>query len=1082
MESMVCNNRRLSISFVSASVDKPKVDEGVRNCRTIEIYPSECRQRGVTYQAKLQATITYSLDGVKQGTVTRSIGSIPIMVKSVSCNLHGLSPKQLIEKQEEAEEMGGYFIINGNEKVIRMLVMQRRNYPVAIVRGTWKKRGPHYSEFGISIRSMTKDQTTASMVLHYLNNGTVMVCIYHRKEMFYLPVVLLIKALVPLSDREIYAELIRTMEDDTYFTGCMQNLLRQARGYKLASQKDFLRFLGEKFRVKLNRAEWYTDIEIARFLLKHKVLIHLEANEDKFRLICFMVRKVFSLAMGKCMPDNADSVQNQEVLLPGHLIQMVLKEKMQLWLLTLSRLITKKFATTSSTSSYRNPLNLMEVQNCMSRVSDVSQGMSYLLATGNLVSSTGLGLMQFSGLAIIADKLNFLRYVSHFRCVHRGAFFAQMRTTEVRKLLPESSGFLCPVHTPDGSPCGLMNHMSYLCEVVTHPFSVDHFPALLYKLGMLPPNSKDVRGAEQFYPVLFDGLLVGWFPVNEAAAVANRLRLKKVRGEDTVPENLEVCLLEYTGKATQYPGLYLLSQEARMVRPVVNLTTGTVEMIGTFEQVYMDICIIPEEAHDQTTHQELTQHSTLSAVASMTPFSDFNQSPRNMYQCQMGKQTMGTPCQALAYRADHKLYRVQTPQASLVRPHMYDYYKMDNYPTGTNAVIAVISYTGYDMEDAMILNKGSLERGFAHSSVYHTELIDLSKKVGDRSVNVVFGVNHKDARTEKLTVGEDGLPSIGQRLVDGDDYYSYVNTDTGEMSIVKFKSLETAFVECVRVLSDSAGKGRFNRVSILLRVNRNPIIGDKFASRHGQKGVCSQMWPMESIPFTDGGMYPDILFNPHGFPSRMTIGMMIESMAGKSAALQGHVYDATPFTFTEDQPAVEHFGELLRKAGFNFHGTETLYSGVSGLQLEAEIFIGIVYYQRLRHMVSDKFQVRTTGPVDQITQQPIKGRKRAGGIRLGEMERDALLAQGCIMLLHDRLLTNSDYSQAYICEKCGSLLSPVLLSSALSSTHNRYSKKYWFCTSCKTGDHMCLVDIPFVYRYLVNELAAMNIKTILSVK
>lgn len=185
-------------------------------------------------------------------------------------------------------------------------------------------------------------------------------------------------------------------------------------------------------------------------------------------------------------------------------------------------------------------------------------------------------------------------------------------------------------------------------------------------------------------------------------------------------------------------------------------------------------------------------------------------------------------------------------------------------------------------------------------------------------------------------------------------------------------------------------------------------MGDKFASRAGQKGICSQKWPAEDLPFTESGLIPDIIFNPHGFPSRMTIAMMIETMAGKSAALHGEVYDATPFIYDEKETAIDYFGEKLKQGGYNYYGTERMYSGVDGREMKADIFFGVVHYQRLRHMVSDKWQVRSTGPVDAVTQQPIKGRKRGGGVRFGEMERDALISHGASFLLQDRLLHCSD--------------------------------------------------------------------------
>jgi DNA-directed RNA polymerase I subunit RPA2 len=234
------------------------------------------------------------------------------------------------------------------------------------------------------------------------------------------------------------------------------------------------------------------------------------------------------------------------------------------------------------------------------------------------------------------------------------------------------------------------------------------------------------------------------------------------------------------------------------------------------------------------------------------------------------------------------------------------------------------------------------------------------------------------------------------------------------------------------------------------------------------------------MPFTESGMVPDIIFNPHGYPSRMTIGMMIETMAGKSAALHGLCHDATPFTFSEDNPAVDYFGKLLLKAGYNYFGNERMYSGLSGREFEADIFFGVVYYQRLRHMVSDKFQVRTTGPIDILTHQPVKGRKRAGGIRFGEMERDSLLAHGSSFLLQDRLLNCSDRSLSHVCKKCGSLLSPMLVKPATSATGHDIppsnDRSRWKCLMCSDGGHIEVVTVPYVFRYLVAELAAMNIR------
>lgn len=612
-----------------------------------------------------------------------------------------------------------------------------------------------------------------------------------------------------------------------------------------------------------------------------------------------------------------------------------------------------------------------------------------------------------------------------------------------------------------------------------------HLPRLLCSLGMTLIDAPATADMKSCYMVVLDGRVIGRVDMDLAPSLANRLRMLKVLGQEEIPQMLEICLVPITKAASQYPGLYIFSTPARFMRPVLNLASNKVEMIGTFEQVYMNIAVVREEAYEvETTHLELTPGSMLSAIASLTPFSDFNQSPRNMYQCQMGKQTMGTPVQALKYRSDTKLYRIQTPQSPLVRPVAHEELSIDNYALGTNAVVAVISYTGYDMEDAMILNKSSYERGFAHGSVIKNEIIDLMKASGNnyKGSSVRFGCLPDDERVQGF-LDIDGLPPIGAKLETGDPYYCFIDDNIGQTVIKKYSSLESAIVEDVKILGNDNGTGLLQKASIKLRIQRNPIIGDKFSSRHGQKGICSQKWPVENMPFTESGMTPDIIFNPHGFPSRMTIGMMIESMAGKSASLNGLAYDATPFTFSEDDPASTHFGNLLRKSGYNFYGTERMYSGVDGREFEADIFFGVVYYQRLRHMVADKYQVRTTGPIDILTHQPIQGRKRQGGIRFGEMERDALLAHGTSYLLQDRLMNCSDRTVGHVCTKCGSILSPLLekpvdeLAAAAA-----YRKRKWICKVCESSEHVQLLAFPYVFRYLVAELAGMNIKTCLQVK
>jgi DNA-directed RNA polymerase I subunit RPA2 len=332
----------------------------------------------------------------------------------------------------------------------------------------------------------------------------------------------------------------------------------------------------------------------------------------------------------------------------------------------------------------------------------------------------------------------------------------------------------------------------------------------------------------------------------------------------------------------------------------------------------------------------------------------------------MGKQSMGTPGTATAYRTDNKTYRLQTGQTPIARAPLHNEYGMDNFPNGMNAVVAVISYTGYDMDDAMILNKSSHERGFGHGTVYKTKICDLEegnrRNRSNRTVNKLFGFAPEGLvkAASKETLDEDGLPRIGTMLRHGDVIAAwhtvsfdpatgdFVNRD-GQTQFFKYKDDELAFVEEVRVIGAEDGTQPCQKLSIKLRIPRSPVVGDKFSSRHGQKGVVSQKFPTPDMPFSESGMQPDVIINPHAFPSRMTIGMFVESLAGKSGALHGMAQDSTPFRFDEQNTAVDYFGHQLSKAGYNYYGNEPMYSGITGQELHADIYIGVVYYQRLRH-------------------------------------------------------------------------------------------------------------------------------------
>lgn len=1102
---------KLSLSVEKVSISKPMSNDGVSSAVERKVFPAESRQRLTSYKGKILLQLKWTVnDGEETFTEVRDCGGLPIMLQSNRCHLNKLSPYELVQNKEESDEFGGYFIVNGIEKLIRMLIVQRRNHPMAIIRPSFANRGASYSQYGIQIRSVRPDQTSQTNVLHYLNDGQVTFRFSWRKNEYLIPVVMILRALYDTNDREIFDHIVGGDTSNSFLTDRLELLLRgfKKRYPTLKNRKQTLQYLGDKFRVVFQASPDMTDLQVGEELLRRIVLVHLgENNKDKFNMLLFMIRKLYSLVAGECSPDNPDAAQHQEILLGGFLYGMIIKEKIEEYLqnikLQIQTDINRGLAINFKEQKYMSKV-LMRVNE------NIGSKLQYFLSTGNLVSQSGLDLQQVSGYTVVAEKINFYRFISHFRMVHRGSFFAQLKTTAVRKLLPESWGFFCPVHTPDGSPCGLLNHLAHKCKISTEQSDVSRIPSILYSLGVTPA-SHIIAAGPSMCCVQLDGKIVGWCSHEQGKVVADTLRFWKVEGKTPgLPVDLEVGYVPPTTSG-QYPGLFLFGGRSRMMRPVRYLPLDKEDIVGPFEQVYMNIAVTPEEIENNIhSHVEFSPTNILSILANLTPFSDFNQSPRNMYQCQMGKQTMGTPGVALCHRSDNKLYRLQTGQTPIVKANLYDEYGMDNFPNGTNAVVAVISYTGYDMDDAMIINKSADERGFAYGTMYKVEKVNLSmnRTRGD-PITQHFGFGTDEWPKEWLDkLDDDGLPLIGTYVEEGDPICAYFDDTLNKTKIKTYHSSEPAYIEEVKLIGDESSKFQeLQAITIKYRIRRTPQIGDKFSSRHGQKGVCSRKWPTIDMPFSETGIQPDVIINPHAFPSRMTIGMFVESLAGKAGALHGIAQDSTPWTFSESDTPADYFGDQLLKAGYNYHGNEPMYSGATGEELRADIYIGVVYYQRLRHMVNDKFQVRSTGPVNSLTMQPVKGRKRHGGIRVGEMERDALIGHGTSFLLQDRLLNCSDYTQTSVCRDCGAILttqSSVPKIGSMSTVRCRrcaikFDEAKKLIAKYEPGEepihiadseiwedgqgnkyvgggNTTTVAVPFVLKYLDSELAAMGIR------
>lgn len=1044
----------LKLRITEISMSKP-YEDGIG-----EILPYACRLGGKTYGGTLQVIVETQLDNLPPEHIPVACKNIPVMVNSVLCHLHGKTPKEKSAMLEEPTEAGGYFIFNGYEKLLRLLILNRQNYVFAIKRATFKGRGSTFTEYATSIRSSCPDCSSVTTNVHYQTTGNIVVLVPIQRRMFFIPLPIILRALIEVDDKTIYQSVVGD-DPDEFFADRIIATLRycstkdaynsQYNCYTRHSAREYLGAFFRNVMVREGVPSHYTNQDITDHLLDRYLLPHLtcESPKAKYDLLIFMVKRLLQLVKGDILPDNMDANSSHELLTPG-----------TLWLATLSDSLSDFLRASALSILFDTKHSLNETEfhkaHLKKKMADsVEKRMRTLFSTGSLGGKNTLGLSQTVGLSIIAERINYCRYLAHFRSVHRGQFFTTMKTTAVRYLLPESWGFMCPVHTPDGGLCGLLNHLARKCVVIsgdTHCNKArEKLSKILGSCGMLPFSIANHS------TVILDGRVIG--SIHPHLLDNCIVELKAARREDNCLASTEIANVPTSQNSTC---LYLFTNQQRMMRPVYNNETEKIEYIGPLEQTFMDISATPGDKSKP--YCEVHPTYFLSLIASLTPFSDYNQSPRNMYQCQMAKQTMGYPSNREAVSTEVKTYHVHYPQRPLVRSKEQDSHALEDFLLGTNACVAVLSYTGYDMEDALIINKSSVERGFGHGCVYKTHRYFADDILtGSYFTNVIDGV------IVEPSLDVNGFPYPGERFGKGQKMLRVFNPTTKETRILSYKDGETGYVDHVTYTANPDGK-TINNVVIKFRMVRTPTIGDKFSSRHGQKGVFSFPWPQENMPYCENGICPDVIINPHAFPSRMTIGMLIESMCGKlSAAGACEFFDSTPFKYSEENKVTDVVGKMLAKKGFNYHGNEVMISGITGEMFKADIFFGVVYYQRLRHMVGDKYQVRATGKMNNITRQPVKGRKKGGGIRLGEMERDCLLAQGVSFLIRDRFMWCSDGHITQLCNKCGSFLF-----TQIKKYKDDYEETY--CYFCRKSGNTTPLYVPYVLRYLCGEFAAMNIR------
>ena len=1059
--------------------------------------PMECRLRKLTYMSPVRMDFTIFKNGVPtQPEKGVQVGNMPIMVRSRRCNLHAnhiagdrvLHPttsdedrkmweELLRQKGEDPLDPGGYFIINGTERVLISMEDLAPNRVTVEINKRYAKKTEVAKIFS------QRDGMRKPLTVEKRRDGMLMVKISTAGTTA-IPVVLLMRALGIENDQELFQAIAGPTETFKFIVANI-NEVKDNEEYTVDSMDEAHGWLEKKFAA--GQQKEYREARVNQ-LLDRELLPHLgDQVEDRKKKAIFLgriVRQVLEMAITSRKPNDKDHYANKRVRLAGDLVEDLFRVSMG----QLARDLKYQL------ERHHNRKRELKITSCL-RPDVLTSKIMHALATGNWgVKNTTIKI----GVAQVLQRLSYLGTLSHLRRINT-PIDKTTKMTKPRKLHPSTYGYICPAETPEGTSIGIVKNMALSCNI-TMDVSTSQIEKCIREFDTFQPIESNIPGSA----IYINGTVIG--------TVDDMIKLSK----HLIQLRRSGIIHTHTGIVPIYQDLelHIYTSGGRLVRPVFIVKNGNLVfnekhikfisenrhswnelIVGNkdFEPAieYLDVqesgcsmlCEHPNNVHKNPryTHCEIDPSLLLGILASNIVFSNHNQSPRNTYQSAMGKQAMGIYATNFRYRMDMVSNTLWYPTQPVVMTHNSKHMNMRRIPNGSTVIIAVSSDKGYNQEDSLMFNKSSIDRGLFRSSFFRTYHVEERKNQSTGEEEQFAKPNPNNTLQLRHcsydALSEDGFPIEGKYVKGGDAIVGKVvpmcnrKKQTTTVFDKEFRDNSTyirnnedGIVDTKYVSRNSDG---YLFCKAKIRSERRPGIGDKFSSTCGQKGTIGMIYKAEDMPYSKDGVTPDIIMNPHAFPSRMTFGQLLESLLGIECIDKAMHGDGTPFT----NISVDAIASRLEKSGYDKYGETELYSGETGKKLTTKIFMGPTFYQRLKHMVDDKFHARSTGPMVQMTRQPSEGRSRDGGLRMGEMERDCLLSHGVSQFQKEKFMELSDNFTVYT------------NSEGMMCSVNKKSNIVKSFTNKKTDDKGTISEhrIPYATKLFLHELQTMGIAARLQV-